>query len=592
MYNISSNNKSFLKPKDYWDTLSLREKAAMISIAVKNGIYNIEDVRNEYNELANDNANIYDGIDESTNQMQVQNKSFVDNTIPIIYNTDADKPVYINSTTGDVWQSGKPIGSFVLPEVTITAPNPKNEKHRVEDFIQNIIPTGKEIAGQNIRDYLTESNDNAWVDIPLTYRKKNPHLEERVIKGADGHNAWVKEHPVADAIGNIAASVPFAVASYPLWGSAISGLSSYAPTMANTLAPGSSFWMNPLTKQMTASTLGGSTMDAMSTLMSGKTIGENVAGLTEQTTGWNPYSSIWTSWMPDMANLGYYTPYGLINRGVTNVSNTIRNKIAAKSLKNEVPPAENIFKSELDWSPEGWLGKRVGGYDAEDIAALESHIPEYLEIERLAKQNGTWLKMPDGSIWTGDPRSWVQLNSKALKTGFNKDVFWSGREHGFNPNYTGAVWGVRGGGEIPPLQARTYTIKDSEVLPLISEEVPITTYDVKGSYWTKLWDKPGLSTDKLVSKTFKEGAKRIHIDNVIDPGSNVVPSTSIFLKDSPVSYRELIYIPQNDVIIAPNIIRKSLIGNNGNFSKVVKDNAFKGIVPTLIGTYSIEKLNN
>ncbi len=40
---------------------------------------------------------------------------------------------------------------------------------------------------------------------------------------------------------------------------------------------------------------------------------------------------------------------------------------------------EPKFISELDWSPEGWFRTRTGniGYDAEDIAALNSHIPEY-----------------------------------------------------------------------------------------------------------------------------------------------------------------------------------------------------------------------
>lgn len=48
------------------------------------------------------------------------------------------------------------------------------------------------------------------------------------------------------------------------------------------------------------------------------------------------------------------------------------------------------FKSELDWSPESWYGKRVTGtWDAEDVAALKSHLPEHLETERTAKANGT-----------------------------------------------------------------------------------------------------------------------------------------------------------------------------------------------------------
>lgn len=75
--------------------------------------------------------------------------------------------------------------------------------------------------------------------------------------------------------------------------------------------------------------------------------------------------------------------------------------------------ANTKFISELDWSPESWFKTRATGtYDVADVAALKKHIPEYMKIEREAKANGTWLKMPDGSTWQGDPRSWVQLQSK------------------------------------------------------------------------------------------------------------------------------------------------------------------------------------
>ena len=78
------------------------------------------------------------------------------------------------------------------------------------------------------------------------------------------------------------------------------------------------------------------------------------------------------------------------------------------------------FKSELDWSPESWFSKRVAKpdgtkYTQEDVRSLRSHLQEYLNIERNSKINGTWLKMPDGTKWSGDPRSWVMMQSQAYK---------------------------------------------------------------------------------------------------------------------------------------------------------------------------------
>ena len=45
-------------------------------------------------------------------------REFVNNNIPIVYNTDNINPIYIDSSTGEVWQTGKPKGAVVLPEVT------------------------------------------------------------------------------------------------------------------------------------------------------------------------------------------------------------------------------------------------------------------------------------------------------------------------------------------------------------------------------------------------------------------------------------------------------------------------------------------
>lgn len=42
----------FLQPRDAWDRLSMYEKAEMMKVAVKNGIYNLNDIRQKYNEFA------------------------------------------------------------------------------------------------------------------------------------------------------------------------------------------------------------------------------------------------------------------------------------------------------------------------------------------------------------------------------------------------------------------------------------------------------------------------------------------------------------------------------------------------------------
>lgn len=90
------------------------------------------------------------------------------------------------------------------------------------------------------------------------------------------------------------------------------------------------------------------------------------------------------------------------------------------------------FTSELDWSPESWFSKRVPKfdgslYDEQEAQRLASHVPEYHNIEQTAKANGTWLKMPDGSIWEGDPRSWVMMQSEAYKKNYSPKPWYTGQ---------------------------------------------------------------------------------------------------------------------------------------------------------------------
>lgn len=93
----------------------------------------------------------------------------------------------------------------------------------------------------------------------------------------------------------------------------------------------------------------------------------------------------------------------------------------------------DTFKSELDWSPESWLNKRRGTdsngnlYTDKDVQSLNSHIPEYLQIEEDSKRNGRWLKMPDGSEWTGDPRAWIMMQSNAFKKNYSSQPWYTGQ---------------------------------------------------------------------------------------------------------------------------------------------------------------------
>ena len=247
------------------------------------------------------------------------------------------------------------------------------------------------------------------------------------------------------------------------------------------------------------------------------------------------------------------------------------------------PKADNY---ETDWSPEKWLAQRSGNrYDVKDVQSLTNHVPEYRKIETESKVNGTWLKMPDGSMWKGDPRSWIQLQSKAAQQ-YNPDVFWTGIDEQVNPTYNGRLWGVFGTGKTPAIQARQYASSDSKVLPMFtSGNAKVTRYNAAGSEWKNINKatvgadgfKGDITTDMLVNSSLRSGDEVVKVYNVVDPGPSFITRDSkYYIPGISNNYR----LPQNDIVLKEGVLRKSLLGNNGDFSHVT--NIYKGLVPAII----------
>ena len=238
--------------------------------------------------------------------------------------------------------------------------------------------------------------------------------------------------------------------------------------------------------------------------------------------------------------------------------------------------------TELDWNH--WLHHSID--DNVNRKILQSHLGEYYDIEKNAKVDGTWLKMPDGSIWQFDPRSWVQLMSTNGQQ-FSKDVLFSGLRNEFNPNYNGIFWATRGTGKAPAMGARQYSVfGDDGVLQLVvPKDLKTYNFNANGEQWRKLSSLPSdfvemflqrnryspqiNRTNDIVDFLFDNTYfQRINIDNVIDPGSHFPPRNSKYY------FEQNLFSPQNDVIINKNIPRKSIMGNNGDFNLGI-NNYFK-----------------
>ena len=288
------------------------------------------------------------------------------------------------------------------------------------------------------------------------------------------------------------------------------------------------------------------------------------------------------------------------------LQDTIDRKISdfkmPKTTKSQKPINQTQgFKSELDWSPESWFGTRVGRqYDAEDVAALKSHLPEYLEIERKAKADGTWLKMDDGTTYQGDPRSWVQLMSNDGKKLSRQRLF-----HGDSDMFMDIdgkdVTPEKIGNTILWTNTNKYlphTYGNHHYELAIPKSVANKTFDAKGRNWNDLVDISDYkyrNTNDVFDDLSKDN-NVVTINNVVDvgpdsrwtPGNNGIPN--MLDREQLHDYYKRVF-KGDDVVLGKDVPRKSLLGNNGNFDLSNK-NIYKSLFPLLIGTELLQDNHN
>lgn len=340
-------------------------------------------------------------------------------------------------------------------------------------------------------------------------------------------------------------------------------------------------------------------------MLTGRNWGDNVRHTLENTFGYNPES--WSygqgtyNFLTDMTNPGYWNGSKWLKNGINAVEDvgrymvddianswrTMRYQLAHPEYQTYgIVPDNTQFKSELDWSPESWLGERIGeGFDQFDVAALKSHIPEYYEIERIAKANGTWLKMPDGSTWIGDPRDWVMMQSRAYKTSLQDNIWWHGYIPGESP--VDAKWiGHRLWGNSNRNVAESYGIPQPFAVGKNAPE--IIRADAEGRSWTEVMpDGQGgwLSTDDVLKPAVKANLNGYGIvTNVVDPGTHYmnIALKNLVPKESFDDAMKRLFLG-DDILLGRNVPRKAIHGANGDFD-LNKYSWYKSLLPPVIAS--------
>lgn len=189
-----------------------------------------------------------------------------------------------------------------------------------------LLNSSEERLNRQIKNDQTLSNDNVWIE---NGSYKNPHLKEKNIAGLKATGNYRKEHPILSTVEDVA---PLAIMAAPVVATSApaiaSTIASKVPAAASALAtPGSTFWMNPLTKGIVTGT-GLSTGVDLATYYGTRGInklarmidkesadklfpaqdswGQMVSNGIKNLTGVNLQDSPWTAWIPEMTNPGWY----------------------------------------------------------------------------------------------------------------------------------------------------------------------------------------------------------------------------------------------------------------------------------------------
>ena len=371
-----------------------------------------------------------------------------------------------------------------LDEITVTAP--KRETKTLTGFEQGVM--------DYCNNQLIDNSDNTIV-LNRPHREYNPHLKERAKRGAESNALWEKEHPIATVWGQTASAIPFAVAATPF------ALAAGEALVGTELGQGITNGLGLVANAASNNTLL-PWLDATATSYFG------AHGLQDVQNG-----NVMPETVFDMM------PLTRVAKPIYKVGKELSE---TRSWLNGKPK----FVSELDWSPESWFGTRVNGkYDAEDVVALKSHLPEYYQIEQQTKADGTWLKMPDGSTWKGDPRSWVQLMSKDGKK-LQKRIMY----HGDDKFYT---W--ENGEDITPETLGNIVLwtSNNKHLPqtygsnhyqlTIPKETPNVAFDAEGRSWNDL----STSSNKKYHNTNDVSSDLLRSNNTVNINNVVYVGTSL-----------------------------------------------------------------
>ena len=242
------------------------------------------------------------------------------------------------------------------------------------------------------------------------------------------------------------------------------------------------------------------------------------------------------------------------------------------------------FTSEIDWSK--WN---------KEIPSNKVLLNEYKAIEQQAKDNGSWMKNPDGSKFQGTPEQFVQQNSENFKKAFGNSKL-------INPDGSPTIQYHGSAKKFDTFDESKFQLGDAG-------------YSGSGIYTTP---------NKTKASSYSLSSKSIHKDGNLEPtiyelygkGNNPISAEELIKQkkdydlfnfhrakdwqgDVPLERQMREYdvairnqtrgveriSPWNDadeLVFPTNKQLKSAVGNNGMFD-MTNPNIYKAVVPTAVG---------
>ena len=275
-----------------------------------------------------------------------------------------------------------------------------------------------------------------------------------------------------------------------------------------------------------------------------------------------------------------------INGRKQNIYNESLNKSDAGSIlfhNYNDKPAPNDFKSELNWID--FVKKNNKSYDINDIKTIKLHKKEYDSIEFQSKNDGTWMKNPDGSDFDGTPYQFIQANSKKFKKAFGETSLRN--KSGYPMKlYHGNRTGVEFNEFKPPSE-----LGDKFQLGTMTDKATEHTYFSTGRALADGFNRRMYSNADIPTKEVYANVKSIYVPKsygiLANPKKYGISSNefdAISMIDRFGKNMEKIYI---DEVALPTkrIFPKSALGNNGDFD-MTNPNIYKVVIPAA-GLYGL-----